>query len=38
MWMGGDQMPMNAQANRKMGLGLGIDGDGRPMFNLVRRF
>ena len=38
MWMGGDQMPMNAQANRKMELGLGIDGDGRPMFNLVRRF
>ena len=38
MWMGGDQVPMNAQANQKMDLGLGLDGDGRPMFNLVRRF
>ena len=38
MWMGGDQMQMNAQANQKMDLGLGLDGDGRPMFNIVRRF
>ena len=38
MWMGGDQMPMNASLEKKTDLGLGLDRTGRPMFNLVRRF
>ena len=38
MWMGGDQMPMSARVDKKMDLGLGLNNDGRPMFNLVHRF
>ena len=38
MWMGGNQIPMNAQVEKKTELGLGIDRAGRPMLNLMRRF
>ena len=38
MWMGGDAMPMNARVEKKIELGVGFDADGRPTFNLVRRF
>lgn len=38
MWMGGDSVPMNAQIDKKMDLGLGLGPDGQPMVSLVRRF
>lgn len=38
MWMGGNQMPLNARVERKTDFGLGLSAEGRPMFNLMRRF
>ena len=38
MWMGGNQMPLNARVERKTDFGPGLSAEGRPMFNLMRRF